>query len=87
MEWAVLNRCLLSYDLKRGNESMFLSWGGNKFQRRGAERLNAMLPIVVRRVEWTDRCMEKKHLREREGVGTEMGGRGCGWPLMLTEGL
>ena len=70
MEWAVLNRCVLSCDLKRGNESMFLSWGGNEFQRRGAERLNALLPIVVRWVEGTDRCMEEEDLREREGVGT-----------------
>ena len=37
MEWAVLNRCVLSCDLKWGNESMFLSWGVNEFQRRGAE--------------------------------------------------
>ena len=49
---------------------MFRSWGGNEFQRRGAERLNALLPMVVRRAEGTDRCMEEEDLREREGVGT-----------------
>ena len=65
---------------------MFWSWGGNKFQRQGAERLNALLPMVVRWAEGTDRCMEEEDLREREGLGTwrrsdrHGGGRGCGWP-------
>ncbi len=49
---------------------MFLSWVGNEFQRWGAERLNALLPMVVRRAEGTDMCMEEEDLREREGVGT-----------------
>lgn len=48
---------------------MFLSWGGSEFQRRGAERLNALLPIVVRRAGGTDRCMEEEDLRERVEVG------------------
>ena len=55
MVWEVLNRCVLSCDLKWGNESMFMSWGGNEFQRRA---------------EGTDRCMKEEDLREREGVGT-----------------
>lgn len=33
---AVLHRCVLSCDLKEGNESLFLSWAGLEFQRRGA---------------------------------------------------
>ena len=49
---------------------MFLSWDGNEFQRWGAERLNALLPMVVRRAEGTDRCVEEEDLMEREGVGT-----------------
>ena len=48
---------------------MFLILGGNEFQRRGAERLNALLPMVVRRAEGTDKCMEEDDLRVREGVG------------------
>ena len=62
-------QCVLSCDLKWGNESIFLSWGGSEFQRRGAERLNALLPMVVRRAEGTDRCMEEEDLREREVMG------------------
>lgn len=38
---------------------MFLSWDGNEFQRRGAERLKALLSIVVRQAEGTDRCKEE----------------------------
>ena len=49
---------------------MFLSRGGREFQRRGAEPLNALLPMVVRRAEGTDRCKAEEDLREREGVGT-----------------
>ena len=50
-------------------ESMFLSWGGSEFQRRGAERLNALLPMVVRRAEGTDSWMEEEDLKARDGVG------------------
>ena len=49
---------------------MFLSWGTNEFQRQGAERLNALCPMVVRQAEGTDSCMEEEDLRERQGVGT-----------------
>ena len=65
---------------------MFLSSGGRAFQRRGAERLKALGPVVVRRAEGTDGCTEEEDLREREGVGTWMrsdrygGEQGCGWP-------
>ena len=48
---------------------MFLRCDGNEFQSRGAERLNALLPMVARRAEGTDRCMEEEDLRVREGVG------------------
>ena len=62
-----MNRYVLSCDLKWGKESVFLSSGSNEFKRRGAERLNAQLPIVVRRAEGTDRCMEEEDLREQMG--------------------
>ena len=48
---------------------MFLSPGGRAFQRRGAERLKALCPVVVRRAGGTDRCTELEDLGEREGVG------------------
>lgn len=57
-------------DLKRVNESIFLRSGGKEFQSRGAERLNALLPMVVRRAEGTDKLMEEEDLREREGIWT-----------------
>ena len=60
----------LRCDLKSGNESTFLSLCSKSFQRRGAERLNALCPMVVRLAEGTDRCTEEEDLREREGVGT-----------------
>ena len=56
--------------LKSGKEVMFLSSGGKAFQRQGAERLNALCPMVMRRVEGTDRCTEEEDLGEREGGGT-----------------
>lgn len=65
-EYAVLNRCVFSCDLKWESESMFLSEGGREFQRRGAERLKALLPMVVRRAGGTDRRMVEEDLRERE---------------------
>lgn len=67
MEYAVLNRCVLSCDLKYRNKSMFLSW--NEFQRQGAEQLNALLPVVVRWAAGTEE-EEEDNLREREEVGT-----------------
>ena len=65
-----MNRWVLRFDLKSENESMFLSLCGRAFQRRGAEQLNALCPMVVRRAEGTDSCTEEVDLREREGVGT-----------------
>ena len=61
---SVLNRCVLSRGLNRGNESVFLSWGGTEFKRRGAERRNAVRPLVVRQAEGTDGCREEEDLRE-----------------------
>ena len=59
--------------------------GGSEFQSWEAERLKALLPIVLRRAEGTERWREEEDLGQREG--TEMwrrsdrwGGRGCGWP-------
>lgn len=68
MEYAVLNRCVSSCDLKCRNKSLFLSCDGNGFQRQGAEQLNALLPVVVRRAAGTEE-EEEDNLREREEVG------------------
>lgn len=40
-----------------------------KSLEREKEGLNALCPMVVRRSEWTDRCMEEEDLRGRDGVG------------------
>ena len=42
--------------------------GGSKFQSLGAERLKALLPMVVSRAERTVRWMEEEDLRERVEV-------------------
>ena len=47
---------------------MFLRSGGSEFQSWGAERLKALLPIVLRRAEGTERWREEEDPREREGV-------------------
>ena len=49
---------------------MFLSSGGRLFQRRGAERLKALLPMVVRRAGGTVKWMEEEDRRVREGEAT-----------------
>ena len=67
-ENADLNRCVLSLDLKMGSESQFLMSGGSEFQSWGAERLKALLPMVLRRAGGTERWREEEDLREREGV-------------------
>ena len=78
-----MNTCVLSCDLKSENESMFLSSVDKiELQRWGAERLNALCPMVVTRPEGTGRCMEEE---DGEGVGTwtwsdRYGERGCGSP-------
>ena len=55
-------------DLKVESESMFLMLGGREFQRRGAERLKALAPMVVRRAGGTVRLMDEADLSVREGV-------------------
>lgn len=55
-------------DLKCGNESTFLSGGGGEFPETG---LNALLPLVVRREEGTDRWVEEEDLRERKHGGVQ----------------
>ncbi len=50
------------------SELMFLMSGGREFQRRGAERLKALDPMVDRRAEGTVRLMEEADLSAREGV-------------------
>ena len=50
---------------------MFLMSGGSEFQSWGAERLNALLPMVLRRAEGTERWREEEDLREREEVAME----------------
>ena len=55
MEKAILNRWVLSDDLNCESEVMFRMTGGREFQSLGAERLKALLPMVVRRAEGTDR--------------------------------
>ena len=53
-------------------ESMFLIAGGREFQRCGAERLNALDPIVDNLNGKTLSEMEDADLRDREGVSTWM---------------
>ena len=40
-----------------------------KSLEREKEGLNALCPMVVRRSEWTDRCMEEADLKGLDGVG------------------
>jgi len=47
---------------------MFLMSGGREFQRRGAEQLKALDPMVDRRAEGTVRLMEEADLRDRVGM-------------------
>lgn len=47
---------------------MFLRSGGREFQSLGAERLKALVPMVLSRAEGTERWREEDNLREREGV-------------------
>ena len=51
-----------------GSESIFLMSGGRLFQRRGAERLKARAPMVVKRAGGTVRLMEEADLSDRVGV-------------------
>ena len=53
---------------KRDREVRFLRSGGREFQSWGAERLKALLPMVLRRAEVTVRWVEEEDLRERAGV-------------------
>lgn len=48
MEWASLNRCVLSLDLNRLTDVVLQRSGGSEFQSWGAERLNTVLPMVAR---------------------------------------
>ena len=47
---------------------MFLMVGGREFQRRGAERLKALAPMVDRRAGGTVRLVEEADLRHRVGT-------------------
>ena len=47
---------------------MFLMSGGREFQRRGAERLKALSPMVDSRAGGTVRLMEEADLRDRVGM-------------------
>ena len=60
----------MSADLNCESELIFLKSGGKEFQSWGAERLKALLPMVLRRAVGTARWMEKDDLREREGTTT-----------------
>ena len=51
---------------------MFLISGGREFQRRGAERLKALDPMVDRRAGGIFRVMEEADLRDRVGILTCM---------------
>ena len=42
--------------------------GGSEFHNLGAEQLKALLPMVLRRAEGTERRMEEEERREREGT-------------------
>lgn len=50
-------------DLKRVKLLVFLISRGTAFQRRGAERLKALLPMVLRRARGTVRWREEEDLR------------------------
>ena len=65
---AGLNRYVLRSVLKAETESIFLMSGGREFQRRGAERLKALDPMVDRRAGGTVRLMEEADLRDRVGI-------------------
>ena len=52
------------------SELMFLMSGGREFQRRGAERLNTLEPMVARRAGGTVKVMEEEDLRDRVGMET-----------------
>lgn len=69
--------------MNREREVVFWRSGGREFQTRGAERMNARLPVVVRRTEGKERWREEEDLRERGGMAIwrrwdEQGGGGCG---------
>lgn len=49
-------------------ESKLRMSGGREFQRRGAERLKALNPMVVKRARGTVRWMVEEDLRVREDV-------------------
>ena len=48
--------------------SMDLMSGGREFQRRGAERLKALAPMVDRRAGGMMRLVEEEDLRHRVGI-------------------
>ena len=54
--------------MNRWRESIFRMSGGREFQSLGAERLKALLPMVVSRAEGTVRWMEEEDRRERVEV-------------------
>ena len=49
---------------------MFLMLGGREFQKRGAEQLKALAPMVDKRAGGTMRLIEEVDLSVREGVLT-----------------
>lgn len=58
-----MNRWVLRCDLKNSRESVFQMSGGREFQRRGAEWLKALDPMVVMRAGGMVRLREEDDLR------------------------
>lgn len=60
------------------------SWGGRQVQSRGVERLNALLPMVVRWADGTDRWTEVDNLTVWEEVATWRRADRCGGDSVLS---
>lgn len=56
--------------------------GGSAFQNRGAEQQKALLPMVLRQAEGTERRIEEEERRERQcgGDQTDKEGQDYEWP-------
>jgi len=55
-------------DLNAVSEFMFLMWDGREFHSLGAEQQKALLPIVLRRTEGTERWVEEEERRVPDRV-------------------
>lgn len=67
--YAILNRWVLSSDLKVVRQCVVRRASGSAFQSLGAEQLKVLSPMVVRRAGGTDREGKLKKSGVYEGVG------------------